>query len=362
MTDVPAQAASSTYPCGGCGARVRFAPGTNVLRCPYCGFQQEITRGDRQIHEVAFAQLSTLPRKPVANIGTYTLACQRCGARTETNEVASLCQFCGSPLVVEPTATGQIVPEGVLPFRLDHNGMRDALGKWASSRWFAPSALKKVREAESTKGTYVPHWTFDSQTFSEYNGQRGVYYYTTEMYTENGQTRTRQVRHTRWYPAQGTVQRFFDDLLIPGSLAVPQKRINALGPWPLLEAQPYQPQYLAGHFALRYDVEPENAFETAKQQMRTVIREDCRRDIGGDEQRVQEVRTQHDNVTFKLMLLPVWIATYLYAGRTFLVLINGHTGEVQGDRPYSKLKISLAILAVVAVVALIIILVATSGH
>ena len=145
----------------------------------------------------------------------------------------------------------------------------------------------------------------------------------------------------------------------PGAGAVITTLADLTG-W--LAVMPKRFRRLAGHFALRYDVEPENAFETAKQQMSTVIREDCRRDIGGDEQRVQEVRTQHDNVTFKLMLLPVWIATYLYAGRTFLVLINGHTGEVQGDRPYSKLKISLAILAVVAVVALIIILVATSGH
>ncbi|MEV4317478.1 hypothetical protein [Actinocrispum sp. NPDC049592] len=342
---------------------MQFAPGTNVLRCPYCGYQQEITTADRQVRELAFAELSTLPRKPVGSIGAYTLVCQQCAARTETNEVASKCQFCGSPLVVDSNATGQIVAEAVLPFRLDRGGMRDALGKWTSSRWFAPGALKKVREAESTKGTYVPHWTFDSATVSQYVGQRGEHYYTTESYTDdNGNQQTRRVQHTRWYPVRGVVDRFFDDMLIPGSTTLPEKKLADLEPWPLTEAAPYQPQYLAGHFALRYDVEPEPAFELAKHQMSNVIREDCRRDIGGDEQRVNEVATEHNNVTFKLMLLPVWIATYIYAGRTWQILINGCTGEVHGERPYSRLKIALAILLVLAVIAAIVIWVVASKH
>jgi DNA-directed RNA polymerase subunit RPC12/RpoP len=363
MTDLPAAAAAHTYPCGGCGARVQFAPGTNVLRCPYCGYQQEITSGDRQVREIAFAELGALPRKPVGSIGAYVLVCQQCAAKTETNEVAGLCQFCGSPLVVDATATGQIVPEAVLPFHLDRGGMRDSLGKWTSSRWFAPSALKKVREAESTKGTYVPHWTFDSATLSRYSGQRGEHYYETEYYTDsNGNRQSRQVQRTRWYPARGTVDRFFDDVLIPASVVLPQKKLGDLAPWPLTEAAPYQPQYLAGHFALRYDVEPEPAFDTAKVQMSEVIREDCRRDIGGDEQRVNEVSTQHDNVTFKLMLLPVWIATYLYAGKTWQILINGCTGEVHGERPYSRLKIALAILLALAVIAAIVIWIVASKH
>ncbi|TCO65490.1 hypothetical protein [Actinocrispum wychmicini] len=363
MTDTPAPAASHTYPCGGCGARVQFAPGTNAMRCPYCGFQQEITTGDRQVREIAFAELTRLPRKPVGAIGAYTLKCQRCAAQTQTNDIAGTCQFCGSPLVVDGTATGQIVPEAVLPFMLDRGAMRDALGKWTSSRWFAPSALKKVREAESTKGTYVPHWTFDSQTVSQYSGQRGEHYYTTERYTDSdGNTQTRRVQHTRWYPANGVVERFFDDILIPASVALPQKKLHDLQPWPLLDAAPYQPQYLAGYSALRYDVEPEQGFDTARTTIEPVIREDCRQDIGGDEQRVNDVATQHNNVTFKLMLLPVWIATYLHAGKTWQILVNGRTGEVHGERPYSKAKIALAILLVLAVIAAIIVWIVLSRH
>jgi DNA-directed RNA polymerase subunit RPC12/RpoP len=337
--------ATQTYPCGGCGARLEFAPGSTAMRCPYCGFQQEIHAGDRQIHEIAFAELAVLPRKPVGSIGAYVFQCQRCAARTETNETASLCQFCGSPLVIDAAASGQIVPEGVLPFLLDRGAVREVMRKWTSSRWFAPSALKKVGETETTKSTYVPQWTFDSQTVSQYRGQRGEYYWVTESYTDSdGKTQTRQVRQTAWHPAQGTVSRAFDDVLAPGSSVLPVEHVDELAPWPLAEAAPYQPQFLAGHSALRYDVEPEAGFDEAKNRMAPVIDDDCRRDIGGDEQQVDSVDTQHHDVTFKLMLVPIWVATYLYAGRSWQILINGRTGEIHGDRPWSRMKIALAVI------------------
>ncbi|MFC0431381.1 NADH pyrophosphatase zinc ribbon domain-containing protein [Kutzneria buriramensis] len=343
------------FPCGGCGARVEFAPGTTAMRCPYCGYEQQIAVGDRQIREHALAELATLPRKPVAQLGAYVYVCQRCAAQTQSNESATLCQFCGSPLVMDPNASGQIAPEAVLPFVLDRNGVREALRGWIKSRWFAPNALKKVSEAESTRGTYVPHWTYDSQTYSSYSGARGEHYYVTETFTNSeGRTETRQVQKTRWYPVSGQVSRFFDDVLVPASMVVPPAKVDAIAPWPLPDAAPYQPQYLAGLHALRYDIEPETGLDEAKRRMDSVIRDDCRRDIGGDEQRVDGVNTNYTALTFKLMLLPIWIACYLYGGKSWQILVNGRTGQVHGERPYSKMKIFLFVLAciVVLIVAL----------
>jgi hypothetical protein len=352
-----------SYPCGGCGARVEFAPGTTALRCPYCGFTQRIEAVERQVSEHSFAELAALPRKPVGAVAPHELVCRQCGARTQSNELSGRCQFCAAPLVVDPAAVGQILPEAVLPFAVDHNALRGALRGWVSSRWFAPSALKKISEAESTKGTYLPHWTFDAQTSSRYSGARGEYYYVTEHYTDgDGKQQTRQVRRTRWYPANGVVNRFFDDVLVPGTNHVPVKRLDDLAPWPLPEALPYQPQYLAGYHALRYDIEPEAGLEEAKRRMAPVIQGDCRRDIGGDTQRVERVDTNYAEVMYKLVLLPVWIAFYLYGGKRFQVFVNGRTGEVQGERPYSAVKIALAIALAVLVAGAIITAVVLTRH
>jgi DNA-directed RNA polymerase subunit RPC12/RpoP len=349
------------YPCAGCGARVEYAPGTTVLRCPYCGYEQQVADTGRQVREHDFAALATLPRKPVATIAAHTFVCQKCGAQTQSDALADRCQFCGAPLVADVALSEQIAPEAVLPFAIDRAGMREHLRRWVSSRWFAPGSLKKVTEAESTRGTYLPHWTFDAKTVSDYAGQRGEHYWETETYEEDGQTKTRQVQRTRWYPASGTVARDFDDVLITASGKVDTDHLEKLEPWPLEQAVPYQPEYLAGYQALRYETEPEAGLEAAKERMAKVIKTDCEDDIGGDEQRVNRVDTSYSDIMYKLLLLPVWIACYLHAGRTFTVLVNARTGEVIGQRPYSPLKIAFAVLTALALLAVLIVLI-VMGH
>ena len=76
---------------------------------------------------------------------------------------------------------------------------------------------------------------------------------------------------------------------------------------------------------------------------------DARRDIGGDEQRVSNVETQYSAVTFKHLLLPVYVGAYRFNDKVFQVVVNGRTGEVQGERPYSVWKILLLVLAILFV-------------
>lgn len=357
MTDPNAPSPASApriFPCGGCGARLEFAPGTDRMRCPYCGHEDRVTAPTRQIREHAVETL--FARTPAAQIAPHHFVCQGCGAHVQGDHLAQSCQFCASPLVADPSNDAQVPPEAVLPFSVTQALARESLAEWAKSRWFAPNSLKKVNEAERLKSTYLPHWTFDAATDSTYVGQRGEYYWVTETYTvqENGEsvTKTRQVRKTHWYPVRGRVSRFFDDVLVNGTTKLDPDKVTALEPWPLEKAQPYAHEYLAGHEALRYDVEPEQGLETAKRIMAGVIDQDCRRDIGGDEQRVTSVSTSYFDVTGKLMLLPVWAGAYLHGGKSWQIVVNGCTGEVQGERPYSAVKITIAVLVVLALLVL----------
>lgn len=353
--------AGHAFPCKSCGATVEFAPGTTALQCPYCGHSQQLVAPQREVQEHSLKALVKKQRVPVSQIAPYSFVCQGCGAHTEGTELSRKCQFCAAPLIANTVGTGIVPPEAVLPFALDRSKARDSLRKWVKSRWFAPTKLKTVTETESAKSTYVPHWTYDSKTASSYTGERGTHYYVSETYTTqvNGRsvTRTRQVRKTRWSPASGNVHRNFDDVLIMATSHVTNKQLAELEPWPLKKALPYRPDYLVGHLALRYDVDPERGFESAKQCMAAKIDKDCRRDIGGDEQRVHSVKTSHSHVTYKLLLLPVWICCYLFSGKTWQVLINGVSGEVQGERPYSAWKIAGAVTAALALIAAIVTLI-----
>src|SRR5690606_18171077 len=209
----------TTHPCPGCGASVQYAPGTTTLRCPYCGSAQPIQAPARQVREHSFDAFLAKPR--VRSIAPNQFTYPGCGARTEHDAISKDCQFCGTALVAGSTGD-EIAPEAVIPFALDRKAAREALAGWTRSRWFAPNRLKKVSEAESLKSTYLPHWTFDADTRSHYTGRRGEHYWVTETYTQNGQTKTRRVRKTRWYPASGSVSRVFDDVLVPATARVPR--------------------------------------------------------------------------------------------------------------------------------------------
>ncbi|MFC4562049.1 hypothetical protein ACFO4E_09295 [Nocardiopsis mangrovi] len=355
----PPAASRPSLPCSGCGAHLQYEPGTAGLSCPYCGHRQEVGAPTREVREHAFATIVAKPRRPAHELAAHHYDCRNCGAHVQGGALSRVCQFCSAPLVADTTDDPQIVPEAILAFGLDRNAAREALRTWTRSRWFAPNGLKKVADAESMKSTFLPHWTFDSATTSDYKGQRGQYYYVTETYTAtvNGkqETRTRQVRKTRWYPARGRVSRRFDDVLVTGIDRGPvdAERLKALEPWPLTSAVAFQPDYLTGHETLRYDVEPESGFAKAKAEMAPVIEQDCRHDIGGDVQRVSHVDTRYDAVTCKLMLLPVWTGSYVYQGKSWQIMVNGCTGEVHGERPYSVTKIVAASLAALILVALV---------
>jgi hypothetical protein len=273
--------------------------------------------------------------------------------------VARECDFCGAKIVAQPkSADPTVAPEGVLPFRVTQAQAADSLNRWLGSLWFAPGALKRLAAQEGLGGVYLPFWTYDAYTATRYTGERGDYYYTTESYTErdaqgNNVSRTRQVRHTRWRPAAGTVERWFDDILVPATKSLPPARLSALEPWDLGELTGYEPAYLSGYKAQRYQVDLAEGFELAKRAAAPVIESDVRRDIGGDEQRVAQLATNYSAVTFKHLLLPVYAGAYRFRDKVYQIVVNGRTGEVQGERPYSFWKIFFFVLALVALLLIV---------
>lgn len=347
---------TKSFPCAQCGATLQFAPGTQTLTCPYCGTENEIPQSEEDIRELDFrqyvAQLRTRGSK-LAEVEQRSLVhCDSCGADVDLppDTTALDCPFCGAAITAMPRNCEVIQPKSLLPFHVTRDEGRAKFRAWLGSLWFAPNKLKQyARQDTKLVGVYVPYWTYDSATTSYYRGERGEDYWETEHYTtrENGKTvhKTRQVRKTRWYPASGTVWRHFDDVLVLASNSLPRKVTESLEPWDLQNLVAFTESYLAGFRAESYQVGLEDGFENAKAQMDVVIRSDVRQDIGGDHQRIHSVRTQHDDVTFKHILLPIWISAYRWKAKVYRFLINGRTGEVQGERPYSVWKIVLAVLA-----------------
>ena len=366
MTDSEERSAEKprTYSCPGCAANLVFDPRDAGLSCPYCGHKEEIPQSGDEVEERSYEDYLQPRAGQMRTLASDALEvkCDSCGAVVTFTppEVAGECSFCGVKIVAQPKSSDPLVaPGGILPFGIPTDSATESVKQWLRSRWFAPNALKKLAYQESIDGVYLPFWTYDAYTTSYYEGQRGEHYYVTETYTErdaqgNMVTKTRQVQRTAWYPASGSVSRWFDDVLIPATKSVSQSRLRSLEPWDLNAMKPYEPAFLSGFKAQRYQVELPEGFDAAKRIMASIIERDVRRDIGGDEQRIDWIKTAYSAVTFKHIFLPVYLAAYRFMDKVYQVMVNARTGEVQGDRPYSFLKIFFFVLFILALIGVIV--------
>lgn len=355
-------AGQKKFGCKNCGADLVFEPGSTTLTCPYCGVQNEIQIAPQQIQELDYkaALAGTLAQQETTQV--LTAICTACGAETTfpPNVTTQDCPYCGATLIAQNTHTVEVLrPQSLLPFAVTQTQSQESVTKWIHGLWFAPNKLKQYAEKDSKlKGLYIPYWTYDCDTISNYNGARGEHYYVTEHYTttENGRSvsKTRQVQKTRWYPATGTVPVDFDDVLVNASNSLPRNFADKLEPWDLHALVPFQEDYLPGFVAERYQVDLAAGFEVAKGIMESGIHSAIRSDIGGDEQRIDSVSSTYNDITFKHVLLPLWIGAYRYQGKVYQILVNARTREVQGSRPYSALKITLFVLFILLVIILLI--------
>ena len=344
--------------CNNCGAKLTFAPGTDSLKCEFCGALNEIEIDEeakiQAVQELDFKSYINNQEDIAPKIEITTVKCDSCGAETtfDPNIVSSECDFCGSPLVSKEAHTSSIIaPKAMLSFKIGKKEGHALYKKWLKKLWFAPNKLKsQARQTEDLAGIYTPYWTYDSDTRTNYSGQRGDDYQTTETYYEDGQQKSRTVTKTRWSSVSGRVSRVFDDVMVPASDTLPRKYVDRLEPWDLQNLVPYDTKYLSGFKSETYQVSLENGFTLAKGKMEPVIRQDIHRDIGGDHQRISSMNTDYMSTTFKHILLPIWLSAYKYKEKVYRFMINARTGEVQGERPWSWIKITLAVLAAAAII------------
>jgi len=343
------------FVCKQCGFELDHEIGKNSLVCQSCGAVEPIEIDNFNIYHANpyDSTVLNLVREEPLEV-RHHVRCDTCGAGFDfaKDTHADECPYCGSNIIVPVSLQRQLVPDAVIPFEIKEEQANASFKKWINGLWFAPNALKKLAiRKHPIQGTYVPYWGFDADTSSQYRGQRGTNYTTAVTVTINGKRQTRMVTKIRWRSVSGDVYHEFDNVLVPASEIMSQKLTSSMKKWNLSKSQKYNPKYLSGYRSELYQVGLPRGYEGAKKIMIGIIRSLIRRDIGGDHQRISSVNTRYDKVGYKLMLMPLWVSAFLYKQKTFRFIINGQTGEVKGERPYSWIKITAFVLFIVAIIA-----------
>ncbi len=346
---------ATRFPCKQCGALLNFKIGSDFLECRHCGHENQIITNDEQFIEEndLHAALMALEKTVPLNSDEQTVQCSNCAATfiLGAGVHADECSFCGTPVVLGTGHLRSILPQALLPFSITAHQAKHSYDRWLKSLWFAPGELKKyARDDTPLNGVYIPYWTYDSNTNTSFSGLRGDIYYVqqTVAVIENGRRvhRNVSVPKIRWSPVSGHTARHFDDVLIGATRTLPRKLTDWLGPWGLSKLIPYQEEYLSGFQSEIYQVDLDEGFDTARSIMDTTIRSDVRYRIGGDHQQIQRLNTEHNDTTFKHILLPIWTAAFQFRNKTYRFVINGRTGKTKGERPYSVVKIVFTVIFV----------------
>ena len=340
--------------CPQCGGVMNFDPASGRLRCPYCEYEEDIITNNNapeSAEELDFNSAEFTANKDWG-VATKTILCKACGAESiyDTMQTSAVCPFCGSNQVMEANEKDTIAPGGVVPFQITDNQASELFYKWIGKRWFCPKAAKQSAKPDQFTGIYLPYWTFDTQTFSTYTGQYGIDHTRKD---KNGNTHT----ETEWHNTSGSYNEFIDDELVLASTKHDMSILRAIEPFDTAKNKAYTPEYLAGFAAERYSTGLKDAWASAiksiNQKLKRHVGDKIERDHHADRSRNVSLITKYNDITYKYLLLPIWVSNFKFNDTVYQFMVNGQTGKVSGKIPISKLKVAVTIVGIVLIILLL---------
>lgn len=269
--------------CESCGGTLIFSPRNQQLKCTNCGFEK------------------TLNLTPV-QLKTYPL-------ETADQEFSS--------------------PDAVVPFKIDKKECKEFYQSWLKNEWVVPTKLKKnIPEPTEFQASYLPYFAFNAKFSTTYDGSM--------KYRDDDNSDT-------WKNVSGQLEAELHHVLIPAISTETAYEASDLEHWKFDEAVACKEEVFSGFDAVRPTKELSYIKDEAHQKMDKKVEELIKKNIGGEDQQVTKKQIHYEKVTFNFLYLPVWTSSYLYKNKTYRFVIDGSTGEVKGDFPFSKTKVALFI-------------------
>ena len=339
--------------CPQCGGVMDFDPSTGNLKCPYCDYEEAIHVQEEAPKKAV--ELDFFAAEHTANqdwgAETRTVLCKACGAESiyDALQTSAVCPFCGSNQVMEANSQDTMAPGGVVPFQISDEQASVLFRTWIKRKWFCPKLAKNSAKPGRFKGIYLPYWTFDADTYSSYQGEYGIQHTREDS---EGETYT----ETDWYRTSGTHNEFINDELVLASRNHDVSVLHKLEPFDTENNKTYKPEYIAGFVAERYSIGLKdawnNAMDSIKAKLSRHISDQIRQENAADIVRNVMVTTDYGNITYKYLLLPIWISNFKYKDKIYQFMVNGQTGKIAGRTPLSIPKIVITAVAILVLLAI----------
>ena len=326
------------YRCPGCNATMDYYPSVRKMYCVYCDTTysvEELREMEEKKNPDAQAAQSDLMTDPQfeeekkeqrkhATIKMQILHCNSCGAELAMNgvEVSSFCAYCGQATVVLDRVEECLEPDNVIPFIISKTEAESIIRKKLSQGSYIPDDIKNF-EIERLRGIYIPFWLYD------------VYYGDDQWWSyhvRNGVGNEVQYSHR-------IAECHYGNLTLDASKILNDISSRRLEPYYMEDLKDFDPMYLSGFYADRFDVGLEETDQIAIDRAKHLYDEAVKNSIPHKNAQIDKSHSNYKILDRKYGLFPVWFLTFRNEGFSYTIMVNGQTGKVVGAVPYDKDKV-----------------------
>lgn len=325
---------TTSYKCINCGAGIHYKPDLKKFKCDFCLSEySEVELSNPQIHTHDHDE-------EVLNV--YN--CKSCGAEVVTDETttSTFCYYCHNPVIISNRLKGEFLPNKIIPFTIDKERAKETFLKWVGRKKFIPSDFTSTSQLEKITGIYLPYWWVDYMADVDYLGEGR----TIRVWRAGG----REYTETKQYEVVRKGKIDINNVAELAFTKINKDLLNGIGPYDESEAIPFSKPYLSGFFAEQYDIEKEKIEPMIEEQVNRYNNYLISESIQG----YNNIRNVKNNIdldvkSWNYTLLPAWILTYIYNGKTYIFAVNGQNGRSYGELPLSKKRMSRAFGAIFVV-------------
>lgn len=345
------------YKCPSCGGQVEFDSNSQQMKCPFCLSEFDLESLKAFEEQFSDAQQessmnweneagSEWTQGETENLRVYS--CESCGGEVIADETtaASKCPYCDNPVIMTGQFSGDLKPDLVIPFKVDKEAAKAALLKHMEGKFLLPKIFKSENHLDEIKGVYVPVWLFDASV------QADLRYRATKV--RRWSDANYRYTETKLYAIRRRGGLSFSNVPVDGSEKMDDTMMESLEPFDIKQAVPFQPAYLSGYLADRYDVDAAASIDRANQRIRQSTLDEFRKTVQG----YDTVTLEHDSIQLqngqtKYALYPVWLLNTSWNDKKFTFGMNGQSGKFVGNLPIDKAKAAIVFGVVTVVVTII---------
>ncbi len=352
----------TNFKCPGCGAKLNFSGKTGEMTCEYCGasFDMEQVKAAEEA-EKENGSGSSLSWEHVSQ-GTLTdengkirgYVCPSCNAEMVATDLtaATECPYCGNQAIVEQAFEGVYKPDVVVPFAIDKNTAKSKLKDFIKGKKLLPSNFANGNRIDNITGLYVPFWLFSCHAdgFVNFEG------YTEKRWSDA------QADYVKkdYYSIKRSGEMDFVRIPVDAATQMDDATMDSLEPYDLTKAVAYDAAYFSGYLADKYDVSSQDSEPRANDRVRHTFEDKMREQVRGYDGVFK--KGESINLTggkSEYAMLPVWMMSGRFEGKTYQFAVNGQTGRMVGSLPVDKSKYWAQIFKGTAVSFVILLIIAT---